>query len=56
MDDRAFVAKANALGYGLMPMSGFFIGKADPGILFGISQAETAAVQRLAADLDRILS
>jgi len=56
VDDRAFVAKANALGYGLMPMSGFFIGKADPGILFGISQAETAAVQRLAADLDRILS
>jgi GntR family transcriptional regulator/MocR family aminotransferase len=32
-------------------MSGFFIGRAAPGILFGISQAQAAAVQKLAADL-----
>jgi len=55
VDDRAVVAKVNASGYGLMPMSGFFIGKSAPGILFGISQAEAAAVQRLAADLKAVL-
>ncbi len=55
VDDRAVVAKVNASGYGLMPMSGFFIGKSAPGILFGISQAEAAAVQRLAADLKLML-
>jgi GntR family transcriptional regulator/MocR family aminotransferase len=38
-----------------MPMSGFFIGKSAPGVLFGISQAEAAAVQRLAADLKLML-
>jgi GntR family transcriptional regulator/MocR family aminotransferase len=52
VDDRALVAKVNASGYGLMPMSGFFVGTAAPGILFGISQAQSAAVQKLAADLD----
>ncbi|QWW68665.1 PLP-dependent aminotransferase family protein [Rhizobium sp. WYJ-E13] len=55
VDDRAVVAKVNASGYGLMPMSGFFIGRSAPGILFGISQAEAAAVQRLAADLRAVL-
>ncbi|MGM4908662.1 PLP-dependent aminotransferase family protein [Rhizobium sp. 768_B6_N1_8] len=55
VDDRAVVAKVNASGYGLMPMSGFFIGKSAPGVLFGISQAEAAAVQRLAADLKLML-
>lgn len=55
VDDRAVVGKVNASGYGLMPMSGFFIGKSAPGILFGISQAEAAAVQRLAADLKLML-
>ncbi len=55
MDDRAFVAKLNASGYGMMPMSGFFIGRPAPGILFGISQAQAAAVEKLAADLKAVL-
>ena len=54
-DDRAVVAKVNASGYGLMPMSDFFIGRSAPGILFGISRAETVAVERLAADLRLVL-
>lgn len=52
MNDRAIIAKVNRSGYGLMPMSDFFIGKSAAGILFGISRAEPAAVQRLAADLE----
>ncbi|MBX4956991.1 PLP-dependent aminotransferase family protein [Rhizobium lentis] len=52
MNDRAIIAKVNRSGYGLMPMSDFFIGKSAAGILFGISRAEPAAVQKLAADLE----
>lgn len=55
VDDRAVVAKVNASGYGLMPMSGFFLGRPAPGILFGISQAQAAAVERLAVDLKAVL-
>lgn len=54
-DDRAVVAKVNVSGYGLMPMSGFFLGRPAPGILFGISQAQAAAVERLAVDLKAVL-
>ncbi|MBB3659584.1 GntR family transcriptional regulator/MocR family aminotransferase [Rhizobium sp. BK650] len=54
-DDRGVVARMNALGYGLMPMSDFFIGRSAPGILFGISQAQPVAVERLAADLRTVL-
>ncbi|MBX5012794.1 MocR-like pyridoxine biosynthesis transcription factor PdxR [Rhizobium lentis] len=52
MNDRAIIAEVNRSGYGLMPMSDFFIGKSAAGILFGISRAEPAAVQKLAADLE----
>lgn len=55
VDDRAVVTKVNASGYGLMPMSGFFLGRSAPGILFGISQAQPVAVERLAADLRMVL-
>lgn len=54
MDDRAIVAKVNRSGYGLMPMSEFFIGKSAGGILFGIARAEPAAVQKLATDLETV--
>ncbi|MBW9053774.1 PLP-dependent aminotransferase family protein [Rhizobium mesosinicum] len=54
-DDRAVVARMNASGYGLMPMSGFFIGRSAPGILFGISQAEATAVEKLASDIRLVL-
>ncbi|MBX5092478.1 MocR-like pyridoxine biosynthesis transcription factor PdxR [Rhizobium lentis] len=53
MNDRAIIAEVNRSGYGLMPMSDFFIGKYAAGILFGISRAEPAAVQKLAADLEK---
>ncbi|MBX5067390.1 MocR-like pyridoxine biosynthesis transcription factor PdxR [Rhizobium lentis] len=53
MNDRAIIAEVNRSGYGLMPMSDFFIGKSATGILFGISRAEPAAVQKLAADLEK---
>ncbi|MBX5036408.1 MocR-like pyridoxine biosynthesis transcription factor PdxR [Rhizobium lentis] len=53
MNDRAIIAEVNRSGYGLMPMSDFFIGKSAAGILFGISRAEPAAVQKLAADLEK---
>ncbi|OWV92429.1 aminotransferase [Rhizobium sp. R635] len=54
-DDRAIVTRMNSSGYGLMPISDFFVGKSASGVLFGISQAEPAAVQKLATDLKTVL-
>lgn len=55
VDDRAIALALNAQGFAMRPMSSFYLGRARPGLLFGIAQVAIEDVESLAGRIRNII-
>ena len=56
VDDCAIAAALNEQGFAMRPMSSFYLGRARPGLLFGIAQVAIEDVDDLAARIRKIIA
>jgi GntR family transcriptional regulator/MocR family aminotransferase len=55
VDDCAIAAALSAQGFAMRPMSSFYLGRAKPGLLFGIAQVEIEGVDIRARQIRKII-
>jgi GntR family transcriptional regulator/MocR family aminotransferase len=55
VDDRVIALALNAQGFAMRPMSSFYLGRARPGLLFGIAQVTIEDVESLAGRIRNII-
>ena len=55
VDDRAIAAALSAHGFAMRPMSSFYLGRARPGLLFGIAQVAIEDVDDLARRIRTVI-
>jgi GntR family transcriptional regulator/MocR family aminotransferase len=55
VDDRVIASSLNAQGFAVRPMSSFYLGRARPGLLFGIAQVAIEDVERLIGRIRNII-
>jgi len=56
VDDQKIAQSLNDIGYGVQPLSQFYLGKARPGLLFGISSIVPNQADRIASKIASVLS
>jgi GntR family transcriptional regulator/MocR family aminotransferase len=56
VDDQKAAQSLNDIGYGVLPMSQFYLGKARPGLLFGISTLVPNQADSIASKIASVLS
>lgn len=54
-DDTALARQLQDRGLGVLPLSGLFVGPAQPGLLIGVATAQSTVIDRLAAALDALV-
>ncbi|NKJ42061.1 PLP-dependent aminotransferase family protein [Novosphingobium sp. SG720] len=54
-DDTALARQLQDRGLGVLPLSGLFVGPAQPGLLIGVATAQSPVIDRLAAALDALV-